>query len=87
MGQITNGALKLKTPILLRFTLYFQERRIIGLVSFHPTFISPQIYFTTRSFHPTFISLQIHFTQVHFTPHLNYQMRLRLMTIAIQFQS
>ena len=25
--------------------------------------------------------------QIHFTPHLNYQMRLRLMTKAIQFQS
>ena len=25
-----------------------------GLVSFHPTFISPQIHFTSRSFRPTF---------------------------------
>ena len=61
-----------------------------GLVSFHPTFISPHIisphvisphvHFTPGSFHPTFIS-----PHVRFTPHLNYKMRLRLMTIATQF--
>ena len=51
-----------------------------GLVSFHPTFISPHIishhissphiYFTPGSFHPTFISPQIHFTPRSFHPTL-----------------
>ena len=68
------------------------NKREIGLVSFHPTFISPhiisphvispQVHFTPGSFHPRFIS-----PHVHFTPHLNYQMRLRLITKATQFQS
>ena len=44
-----------------------------GLVSFHPTFISPHIisphiHFTPGSFHPRFISPQIHFTPCSFRP-------------------
>ena len=36
-----------------------RNRRFFGLVSFHPTFISPQVHFTPGSFHPTFISPHI----------------------------
>ena len=49
--------------------------------------ISPHVHFTPyhftpHSFHPTFIS-----PHIHFTPPLSNQIRLRLITIATQFQS
>ena len=65
------------------WSIYFKRKLcentgFLGLVSFHPTFISPHIisphvisphiHFTPGSFHPRFISPQIHFTPCSFHP-------------------
>ena len=60
----------------------FISPHIISPHIISPHVISPHIHFTPGSFHPKFIS-----PHVHFTLHLNYQIRLRLITAATQFQS